>query len=120
MHKKNGHQGVNPFQMPNFPRLLNKELNSLIATALLDPEFCDLLLSNPAMAVEMNGEQDSFNLSAEDKTLLLSIQAVSLSDLATRIMEYYSQKHNGKLPSSTNGHTGYRKIIKLPENTGNN
>jgi hypothetical protein len=63
----------------------NREVNKLLTAAVVSKAFCQLLLSNPAQALEDGYNGMRFALSNQEKELLLSIQAKSLSELASQM-----------------------------------
>lgn len=60
-------------------------LNRLIAAALVDYQFCELLLTRPDVAVETTYNKEEFHLTPEDKKFVLSIKATSLADFASQV-----------------------------------
>lgn len=60
-------------------------INRLIAAALVDRNFCELLLTRPDEAVEMSYNNEDFYLTPNDKKIVVSIRAVSLADFASQI-----------------------------------
>lgn len=71
----------------------NGELSRLITAAVVNQKFCNLLLTNPAMALATGYGGESFRLPKEEQTLILSIRATSLADFATQLAE--SRNGNG-------------------------
>lgn len=63
----------------------NREVNKLLTAAVVSKAFCQLLLNNPAQALEDGYNGMRFALTSQEKELLLSIQAKSLSELASQI-----------------------------------
>jgi hypothetical protein len=70
---------------------MNREVSKLLTAAVVSKAFCQLLLTDPAQALEDGYNGMRFALTTQEKELLLSIQATSLSELASQI-------------SSRNGH----------------
>ena len=60
-------------------------LNQLFAAAVVNQQFCKLLLDDPRSALNQGYLGDTFNLTLEEQALILSIQARSLADLATQV-----------------------------------
>jgi hypothetical protein len=60
-------------------------LNRLVAVALVDRRFCQLLLSCPQIAVEQEYNLESFRLTLEEKKIITSITANSLNDFTRQI-----------------------------------
>lgn len=71
---------------------MNKEVNKLLTAAVVSKAFCQLLLTNPAQALEDGYNGMRFALTSQEKELLLSIQATSLPELATH---FNSRNGNG-------------------------
>lgn len=63
----------------------NREVSKLLTAAVVSKAFCQLLLTNPARALEDGYNGMRFALSNQEKELLLSIQAKSLSELASQM-----------------------------------
>jgi hypothetical protein len=61
------------------------ELNRLIAAAVVDRDFCALLLTNPARAIGEGYQGERFQLSAETQAHLGSIRASSLPEFAQQL-----------------------------------
>ena len=67
------------------------ELTRLIAAAVVDRQFCKLLLNDPAAAIESGYGRESFQLTAQEKALIISCKNVeSLADLAGCIANFSS------------------------------
>lgn len=78
----------------------NGELSRLIAAAVVDRKFCELLLVNPAAALESSYGSESFNLTPEEKALVLSIQyPTSLADFAAQLTKNYCKANRKSVPS---------------------
>ncbi len=68
------------------------ELNRILTAAVINREFCELLLSNPARALSSGYHGKAFSLDIDDRDFILSIEAKSLSEFA----EHLSQRnYNG-------------------------
>lgn len=66
----------------------NGELSRLMAAAVVNRKFRDLLLANPAAALETGQGEESFNLTPDEKALILPIQhAQSLADFASELID---------------------------------
>lgn len=74
----------------------NHEVNKLLTAAVVSKAFCQLLLNNPAQALEDGYNGMRFALTNQEKELLLSIRAKSLSELASQI-----NNRNGSLGQAT-------------------
>ncbi len=64
----------------------NAGLSSVFAAAVVNKEFRNLLLQNPRAALESGYMGAPFLLTAEEHSLLTSIEATSLTDLAQQII----------------------------------
>jgi len=62
-------------------------VSSLIAAAVVDSSFRDLLLANPAYALEKGYYGQFFGLTEQERQLVISIQATSLSDFASQLVD---------------------------------
>jgi hypothetical protein len=62
-------------------------VSGLIAAAVVDSSFRELLLANPAYALEKGYYGQFFNLSDEEHQLVVSIRATSLSDFASQLVD---------------------------------
>lgn len=78
-------------------------LSDLIVAAMIDDEFRELLFTDPAKALQIEPNKEPVNLSPEDTTLILSIQASSLVDLSRQILDHLNGNRTG------NRHSDYQK-----------
>jgi len=80
-----------------------KELSRLVSAAVINRAFCDTLLADPAtaMAAGFNGER--FDLTSEEKDLVLSIQATCLTDFARQLSQQRNGHHGKDLSYGGNG-----------------
>lgn len=60
-------------------------LSRMFAAAIVNQQFCSLLLSNPNEALRKGYLGETFSLTREEFDLIVSIHAKSLSDLARQI-----------------------------------
>ncbi|HNB50640.1 MAG TPA: hypothetical protein PK530_01785 [Anaerolineales bacterium] len=72
---------INNFQNPI------TDLNRLIAAAVIDREFCALLLTNPLRAIGEGYYGEYFQFSPEAKARIGTIEASSLSEFAQKLVE---------------------------------
>ena len=87
---------------------VGKELSRLITAAVVNQEFCSLLLANPAVAVATGYNGEPFDLAMEEQELILSIRATSLADFAKQLTRNGNGNHNGNgyhQSLSRNGHS---------------
>jgi len=99
-------------ERPAIPSSSKKaELSRLITAAVVSQKFCDLLLSDPAMALATGYGGESFSLSAEEQELILSIRATSLTDFAMQLAGHRNGNgqtdYHGLNGNSSNGLYGY-------------
>lgn len=60
-------------------------LSRIFAAAVVNRQFCELLLRDPHEALEKGYLGETFALSKEERDLLVSIRAHSLPDLARQV-----------------------------------
>jgi hypothetical protein len=61
------------------------ELSRLLTAAVVNRNFCNMLLTNPANALDAGYNGESFRLAKEEKALILSINAKSLTEFAMKL-----------------------------------
>lgn len=69
----------------------NDELNRLLSAAVVSKSFCNMLLTNPEIALASGYQGESFNLSDSDRSWLFSIRPTSLVDLAANMVTYQQE-----------------------------
>ena len=84
-----------------------KGLSRLLSAAVVNREFCNLLLANPAMAVAAGYNGEPFDLATEEQELIFSIRATSLTEIAEQLTA--NGNSNGYNGSNRNGnrHNGH-------------
>jgi hypothetical protein len=60
-------------------------LSQLFEAAVVNRQFCQLLLSQPEAALRQGYLGNAFDLTLEEQSLIISIQARSLPDLAQQV-----------------------------------
>jgi hypothetical protein len=60
-------------------------LSQVFAAAVVNRQFCDMLLQDPSIALQKGYLGEAFSLSKEEKDLIVSIRANSLADLARQV-----------------------------------
>jgi len=85
---------------------IGKGLSRLLTAAVVNREFCSLLLANPAMAVAIGYNGEPFELAAEEQELIISINATSLTDFAKQLTKNGNGNGNGYNGHNHNGN-GY-------------
>jgi len=83
---------IAPFPYQNTsPRKNTSRLNSssglsqVFAAAVVNQQFCTMLLQDPSIALQKGYLGQTFSLSDKEKDLITSIRAKSLSDLAKQV-----------------------------------
>ena len=77
-------RSVMPLRIAETPRNL-ASLSKLFEAAVVNRQFCQLLLSQPETALRQGYLGNTFNLTLEEQALIISIQAHSLPDLAQQV-----------------------------------
>ena len=77
-------KSVLPLRVADTPRNL-VGLSKLFEAAVVNRQFCQLLLSQPETALRQGYLGNSFDLTLEEQSLIVSIQAKSLPDLAQQV-----------------------------------
>jgi hypothetical protein len=68
------------------------ELNRLLATAVVNYQFRNMLLNDPETVLKDGYQGTPFSLADEERNLLLSIHADSLQDLAQQLLVSFSEQ----------------------------
>jgi hypothetical protein len=63
-------------------------MSHLLNAALVDQEFCKLLLTNPSAALAQGCYGETFNLPYKDKQFILMTRAASLTEFAERWVSF--------------------------------
>ncbi|HTP02824.1 MAG TPA: hypothetical protein VMJ64_15725 [Anaerolineales bacterium] len=66
-------------------------LSSLFAAAVVSRSFCDMLLRDPEQALQQGYMGKDFCLSKADASLIVSLNARSLADLAQQVVQTLGQ-----------------------------
>lgn len=61
------------------------ELNKLFEAAVVSHQFCQLLLNQPEAALQQGYLGNTFDLSSDERALIVSIRAKSLPELAQQV-----------------------------------
>ena len=61
------------------------ELSRLLAAAVINPDYCRLLLDDPDLALQRGFQGEEFFFTEDERNLILSIRADSLSNLASQL-----------------------------------
>ena len=81
---------VLPLKIVETPKSITG-LNKLFAAAVVNDQFCELLLGQPETAMKQGYMGDTFDLTPEEQALIISIRAKSLPELArqvTKVLDY--------------------------------
>lgn len=60
-------------------------VSQLFAAAVVNQQFCHLLLKDPRSALQQGYGGDEFNLTSEEQTVITAVKAESLSDFALKV-----------------------------------
>jgi hypothetical protein len=72
-------------QMKVSPISASSGLSRVFAAAVVNRHFCQMLLHDPHHALQTGYLGETFKLSDEERSLIVSIRAESLSDLARQV-----------------------------------
>jgi hypothetical protein len=64
---------------------ISSGLSRVFAAAIVNRQFCDMLLQDPFAALQKGYLGESFPLSKQEQDLIVSIRANTLSDLAKQV-----------------------------------
>ncbi len=70
------------------------ELNRLLAAAVVNSQFCSQLLEDPGFALQNGYQGEAFLLSEEERALVLSIRADTLTDLARELVRTFGERQH--------------------------
>jgi hypothetical protein len=73
------------------------ELSRLMAAAVVNQQFCHLLLEDPEQAIDKGYQGERFNFTKQERDLISSIRADSLADLANKLMCTLNEQHHYSL-----------------------
>jgi hypothetical protein len=85
----------------------HKSLNQLLCAATVNVRFRDMLLRDPARAIDTGYFDHRFSLTPEEKEMVLGIEARQLEDFAAQIYSWMTGNgngYNGHSNSNGNGH----------------
>lgn len=86
-----------------------RELSRLLTAAVVNPEFCNLLLSDPPIALSGGYNGETFNFTPEAHSLILSINANSLKEFASQLI---LGGNNGNGNSSHGNGNGKKRVTQ--------
>lgn len=64
---------------------ISSGISRIFAAAVVNKQFCSTLLQDPQVAIQNGYLGETFSLSNEERDLIISIRADSLSDLAKQV-----------------------------------
>jgi hypothetical protein len=73
------------------PQNAHTGLSGVFAAAVVNKNFCEKLLNDPEEALRQGYLGQSFGLSQEDASLIVSLNAKSLTDLAKQVVQTLGQ-----------------------------
>lgn len=65
----------------------HQECSRILTAAVINIQFRQLLLANPAKAIECGYGGEAFSLAREEKTRVAAIRATSLADFASQLSQ---------------------------------
>jgi hypothetical protein len=74
------------------------ELSRLMCAAVVSPRFRNQLLRDPDTALRSGYQSETFHLSPEERTWVLSAQAVNLADFASQVVEFQTLSQQRGFP----------------------
>ncbi|MCB0153956.1 MAG: hypothetical protein KDF65_04100 [Anaerolineae bacterium] len=87
----------------------NKELCRLLSAAVVNKDFCHLLLTDAELALNTGYRGETFNLSPAEKNIVLSIHAASLQDFAHQLTSQQSFAVNTHFNGNSHSHQTHAK-----------
>ena len=81
----------------------HKSLNQLLCAATVNVRFRDMLLRDPARAIDTGYFDHRFSLTPEEKEMVIGIEACQLEDFAAQVYHWMTGNGNG----NGNGHNGH-------------
>jgi hypothetical protein len=88
------------YQRTGMPKSNGREISRLITAAVINRGFCQMLLDNPKSALASGYKGETFALETEEQDFIFSIQAASLAEFATQLVNC----KNGSRKLNGNGH----------------
>jgi len=72
---------------------ISSGISRVFAAAVVNKQFCSMLLQDPQIALQKGYLGETFSLSKEEQDLIVSIRADSLSDLAKQVNRSLSNSY---------------------------
>ncbi|HMQ51663.1 MAG TPA: hypothetical protein PKE64_06950 [Anaerolineae bacterium] len=105
-------------QRPAYPTETNSAtqgLSRLVMAAVVNQTFCQLLLNDPAQALEVGYSGETFQLTHDERRTVLSIRATSLADFASQLLaaenDNHARRQNGH-KSNGNGYQVHPSLVR--------
>jgi hypothetical protein len=103
------------------PWTCSQDISRMLTAAVVSRKFCQLLLADPLLAMRSGYNGESFQLSADETDLLLSIQATTLRDFAAQLLmagnkglnqftPELKETEEAEAPSTRNGRLNERAV----------
>lgn len=86
-------------QHTSFPAVVStnpEAISRLISAAVVDKSFRKLLLRKPQVAMTLGYNGEMFDLTEEDRALILTIEAASLTDFAAQLIRLRENNCSGE------------------------
>ena len=78
---------LNKITSNNNYQTMNGEYSRILTAAVVNHNFCDTLLSNPAKAVSYGYSGEKFNFAYSERKRISSIRANSLTEFAAQLAQ---------------------------------
>jgi hypothetical protein len=90
-------------------------LSRLVTAAVVNQTFCQLLLNDPARALDAGFSGETFQLTPDERRTVLAIRATSLADFARQLLAAqsengHSRRQNGH-KSNGNGYQAHPSLL---------
>jgi hypothetical protein len=69
-----------------------RELNRLLSAAIVSTGFRNLLITNPESAVANGYQGEKFNLTRDEYSWLISVQATDLASFASQLLDFQNTR----------------------------
>jgi hypothetical protein len=86
------YQNTMPMNLTSTSKI-SSGISRVFAAAVVNKQFCSMLLQDPQIALKEGYLGELFSLSREERDLIVSIQAKSLSDLAKQVNRSLSNSY---------------------------
>ncbi|MHB8776882.1 MAG: hypothetical protein ACYC6R_03845 [Anaerolineales bacterium] len=86
------YQNTLPINFTSRPNI-SSGISRVFAAAVVNQQFCSMLLQDPQIAIQKGYLGETFSLSREERDLIVSIRANSLADLAKQVTRSLSNNY---------------------------